>query len=97
MEAIQMEDEPQMAMIAMQSDGDILDVQMGMSSGELDMTTPHGYMLNWLAQNWEMIHKMAQVSFTAYKDELSGKTTATDTKPPTMKLVDVAGKTLQRN
>ena len=93
----QIEDEPQIAMIAMNTDGDMLDVQMCMSSGELDMLTPHGYTLNWLAQNWEMIHKMAQVSFTAYKDKLSGKTAANDTTPPTLKLVDVAGKTLQRN
>lgn len=93
---ITLEDEPQLAMIAMQSDGESIDVQMGMSKGELDMDTPHGYMLNWLAQNWEMIHKMAQVSFTAYKDEQSGKTAEIE-KSPTLKLVDVAGQTIQRH
>ena len=88
--------EPQVAMIAMQSSGDHLDVQMGLSHGELDMDSPHGYMLNWLGQNWEMIHKMCQVSFTAYKDskDPSKVSEAKIVEPTGLKLVSADGQSL---
>ena len=81
--------EPQIAMIAMQSNGENIDVQMGLSHGELDMETPHGYMLNWMAQNWEMIQKMCQVSYTAYREQDN------QSQAPTPMLVGVEGQSLQ--
>jgi hypothetical protein len=91
---------PQVALLAMQSSGGTIDVQMGMSQGELDMHTPHGYMLNWLAQNWPALTAAAQISYTKFcqqqglPDGDSG-CLAPDTHIATPKLVDIAGSPLQ--
>ena len=83
--------EPQLAMIAMKTNdqGD-LEVEMGVSHGELDMSTPHGYTLNWLGQNWDMLHKMAQVSFTAYKEQEQGHNLLQSIQP-SLKLINAQG------
>ena len=85
--------EPQLALLAMQSDGDNLDVQMGMSTGELDMTTAHGYMLNWLGANWSELARLAMISRTKYM-ELKNDATSGILVPSGLKLVAADGQGL---